>query len=63
METVLGERPAIDSSAVPGSRSLAIEARGLVKRFEGTLAVDGVDRLEAPITEPDLRDLLAGLER
>lgn len=27
------------------------------------LAVDGVDRLEAPITEPDLRDLLAGLER
>ena len=25
------------------SRQLAIEARGLVKRFEGTLAVDGVD--------------------
>ena len=24
-------------------RSLAIEARGLVKRFDGTLAVDGVD--------------------
>ena len=27
------------------------------------LAVDGVDRLEAPITEPDLREVLAGLER
>ena len=27
------------------------------------LAVDGVDRLEAPITEPDVRDLLAELER
>jgi glutaredoxin-like protein DUF836 len=27
------------------------------------LAVDGVDRLEAPITEPDLQDVLAGLER
>ena len=27
------------------------------------LAVDGVDRLEAPITEPDLRGVLAGLER
>ncbi len=26
-----------------GSRALAIEARGLVKRFDGTLAVDGVD--------------------
>ncbi|HEX6474459.1 MAG TPA: glutaredoxin family protein [Candidatus Limnocylindria bacterium] len=25
------------------------------------LAVDGVDRLEAPITEPDLRELLAKL--
>ena len=25
------------------SRPLAIEARGLVKRFDGTLAVDGVD--------------------
>ncbi|WP_246543807.1 ABC transporter ATP-binding protein [Novosphingobium profundi] len=29
--------------AVHVSRPLAIEARGLVKRFEGTLAVDGVD--------------------
>ena len=27
------------------------------------LAVDGVDRLEAPISEPDLRDLVAKLER
>ena len=27
------------------------------------LAVDGVDRLEAPITEPDLREVLAELER
>jgi Glutaredoxin-like domain (DUF836) len=26
------------------------------------LAVDGVDRLEAPITEPDLREVLARLE-
>ena len=26
------------------------------------LAVDGVDRLEAPITEPDLRVLLASLQ-
>ena len=25
------------------------------------LAVDGVDRLEAPITEPDLRDVVAEL--
>ena len=25
------------------------------------LAVDGVDRLEAPITEPDLREILEGL--
>ncbi|WAT17070.1 ATP-binding cassette domain-containing protein [Aurantiacibacter sp. MUD11] len=28
---------------VDASRDLAIEARGLVKRFDGTLAVDGVD--------------------
>jgi ABC-2 type transport system ATP-binding protein len=27
----------------PGGRDLAIEARGLVKRFDGTIAVDGVD--------------------
>jgi len=33
------------SSNLPGAhgRPLAIEARGLVKRFDGTLAVDGVD--------------------
>ena len=31
------------SDKVEGSRPLAIEARGLVKRFEGTIAVDGVD--------------------
>jgi ABC-2 type transport system ATP-binding protein len=43
METVTGARPAIDYSLPQGSRPLAIEARGLVKRFEGTLAVDGVD--------------------
>jgi len=29
--------------SVESSRNLAIEARGLVKRFDGTLAVDGVD--------------------
>ena len=29
------------------NRSLAIEARGLVKRFDDTLAVDGVD-IEVP---------------
>jgi ABC-2 type transport system ATP-binding protein len=43
METVTGDRPAIDYSLPQGSRPLAIEARGLVKRFEGTVAVDGVD--------------------
>nr|WP_046905064.1 ATP-binding cassette domain-containing protein [Croceibacterium atlanticum] len=31
------------ATAAPGAPSLAIEARGLVKRFDGTLAVDGVD--------------------
>ena len=40
METVLGDRPAIEQS---GSCPLAIEARGLVKRFDGTIAVDGID--------------------
>jgi ABC-2 type transport system ATP-binding protein len=43
METAFGARPAIDIPAPPSARPLAIEARGLVKRFEGTLAVDGVD--------------------
>ncbi len=28
---------------VPGNQGLAIEARGLVKRFDGAIAVDGVD--------------------
>jgi len=43
MEMELGDRPAIDNAASTGSRPLAIEARGLVKRFDGMLAVDGVD--------------------
>src|SRR3569833_190421 len=43
MEMELGDRPAIDNAASTGSRPLAIEARGLVKRFYGMLAVDGVD--------------------
>ena len=34
---------AIGQSAAADTRPLAIEARGLVKRFDGTLAVDGVD--------------------
>lgn len=36
----LGERASYDNAA---GRPLAIEARGLIKRFDGTLAVDGVD--------------------
>src|SRR3569833_440240 len=43
MEMELGDRPAIDNAASTGSRPLAIEARGLVKRFDGMMAVDGVD--------------------
>lgn len=39
MQTEQGDRPAADLEARP----LAIEARGLVKRFNGSLAVDGVD--------------------
>jgi len=39
MSEGLGERTAADNAG----KQLAIEARGLVKRFEGTLAVDGVD--------------------
>jgi ABC-2 type transport system ATP-binding protein len=39
METELRERPSADNHARP----LAIEARGLVKRFDGTIAVDGID--------------------
>lgn len=39
MQTEQGDRPAADLE----TRALAIEARGLVKRFNGSLAVDGVD--------------------
>ncbi|MFN2099460.1 ABC transporter ATP-binding protein [Altererythrobacter sp. MF3-039] len=38
-----GNPDAVQASAPATSRQLAIEARSLVKRFEGTLAVDGVD--------------------
>jgi ABC-2 type transport system ATP-binding protein len=43
MDAALGQT----SSARNGAAPLAIEARGLVKRFDDTLAVDGVD-LEVP---------------
>jgi ABC-2 type transport system ATP-binding protein len=43
METALGDRPPIENLTARGTRPLAIEARGLVKRFDGTLAVDGID--------------------
>src|SRR5688572_13815231 len=33
----------LGQSDFAGNRGLALEARGLVKRFDGTLAVDGVD--------------------
>lgn len=39
MQTEQGDRPPADQE----TRPLAIEARGLVKRFNGSLAVDGVD--------------------
>ena len=47
MDTAVGSL-AVSDQARPGNRSntsrpLAIKARGLVKRFDGTLAVDGVD--------------------
>jgi ABC-2 type transport system ATP-binding protein len=35
--------PTAPASTAPSARPLAIEARGLVKRFDKTLAVDGVD--------------------
>ena len=38
-EPIAGVRPGVERPA----RKLAIEAQGLVKRFDGTLAVDGVD--------------------
>lgn len=47
---MLGDRPDTDHMAVAGdgasvaaAPTLAVEARGLVKRFNGALAVDGVD--------------------
>ena len=40
MNSGLGEAAVQDNKA---TRPLAVEARGLVKRFDGTLAVDGVD--------------------
>jgi ABC-2 type transport system ATP-binding protein len=43
MKTALGELPAIDNTPRAGTRPLAIEARGLVKRFDGITAVDGID--------------------
>src|SRR3546814_20965133 len=41
MDLALGDPTKAGNPA--GARALAIDARGLVKRFDGTLAVDGVD--------------------
>ena len=46
MQAALGQAAVPDNGETPeteAARPLAIEARGLVKRFDGTLAVDGVD--------------------
>ncbi len=47
MEHSVGDLAVLGNGAglreTPDPRDLAIEARGLVKRFDGTLAVDGVD--------------------
>ena len=43
MHASLSASPGLDNAADNDSRPLAIEARGLVKRFDGTTAVDGVD--------------------
>ncbi len=43
----IGEQTMAGNAAVSAERPLAIEARGLVKRFDGFTAVDGVD-LEVP---------------
>ena len=43
MKIDLGEWQVAGNAAVPEDRPLAIEARGLVKRFDGFTAVDGVD--------------------
>src|SRR6187200_103862 len=39
----LGQAEVTDNGSRGPTPGLAIEARGLVKRFDGTLAVDGVD--------------------
>jgi len=43
MDTALGDPLTASNDTANAARPLAIEARGLVKRFEGTLAVGGVD--------------------
>lgn len=43
MDISVGDHIEPGNSPDGGSHPLAIEARGLVKRFDGTLAVDGVD--------------------
>ncbi|HTM96221.1 MAG TPA: ATP-binding cassette domain-containing protein [Croceibacterium sp.] len=47
MDAALSHPATADNRRDTSGRPLAIEARGLVKRFDGTLAVDGVD-LEVP---------------
>ncbi|WP_394730371.1 ABC transporter ATP-binding protein [Altererythrobacter sp. GH1-8] len=43
MDVAVSQLKPAGNSPDSDSRALAIEARGLVKRFDGTLAVDGVD--------------------
>jgi ABC-2 type transport system ATP-binding protein len=43
MKVEIGEAPLGGNAAATSARPLAIEARGLVKRFDGFTAVDGVD--------------------
>ena len=43
MNAALGQAPESRNNGRERERPLAIEARGLVKRFDGTIAVDGVD--------------------
>ena len=43
MDTALGDPLTASNDTANAGRPLAIEARGLVKRFEGTTAVDGID--------------------
>src|SRR5215213_267723 len=47
MKHELGEPAAGGNPTAPAGAPLAIEARGLVKRFDGFTAVDGID-LEVP---------------